>query len=149
MPKARSAAGRGPFVLDTHVWIWVLEGVKKELSTATVNLIEEAGGNAGLGVCAISVWEVAMLEARGRIRLALPATEWVRAALRAPGVRLVELTPEIAVDSARLPGEVHGDPADRVLIASARATGARLATRDEWTLAYGAAGHVAVLDARR
>jgi PIN domain nuclease of toxin-antitoxin system len=64
MPKARSAASRGPFVLDTHVWIWVLEGVKKELSSATVSLIEVAGGNAGLAVSAISVWEVAMLEAR-------------------------------------------------------------------------------------
>jgi PIN domain nuclease of toxin-antitoxin system len=139
----------GGVLLDTHVWLWLVEGERSRLGRKAIAAVERASLRAGVLVSAMSVWEVAMLEARGRIRLALPATEWVRAALRAPGVRLVELTPEIAVDSARLPGEVHGDPADRVLIASARATGARLATRDEWTLAYGAAGHVAVLDARR
>jgi PIN domain nuclease of toxin-antitoxin system len=145
MPKARSAAsGRGPFVLDTHVWIWMLEGVRKELSTATVKLIEEAGGNAGLAVAAISVWEVAMLEARGRISLSQSVDEWMAAALTAPGVRLVELSPEIALESTRLPGEPPKDPADRMIVATTRVLGATLVTCDEEILDYGSTGHVRV-----
>ena len=72
----------------------------------------------------------------------------MRAALRAPGVTLLPLSPEIAVESTRLPGSPHGDPADRILVASARVAGARLATRDEGILRYAADGHVRVLDAR-
>lgn len=139
--------GGGPIVLDTHVWIWLVSGESARISKRAVDAIEEESRRGGLRVSAISVWEVAMLEAKGRLGLALPVQEWVRAALRAPGVRLLELTPEIAVESTRLPGDTRGDPADRILVASARATGARLATRDGRILDYAADGHVRVLDA--
>jgi hypothetical protein len=91
-------------------------------------------------------WEVAMLEAKGRISLSRPVEDWVRSALRAPGTRLLPLTPEIAIESTRLPGSAHGDPADRILIASARVSGGRLATRDRGILDYAGGGHVAVVD---
>jgi len=148
MPRARISSSRGPLVLDTHVWIWVMEGVKKELSRATVALIEAAGGRAELAVSAISVWEVAMLEAKRRITLSRPVDEWVSAALKAPGMRLVELTPEIALESTRLPGGPHGDPADRIILATTRVLGATLVTCDDQILEYASDGHVRVRNGR-
>lgn len=88
-----------------------------------------------------------MLEARRRLRLRVSLDEWVSQALLAPGVRLADLTPEIAIESTRLPGQLHNDPADRILIATARRVGARLVTRDTRILEYGGHGHVSVLDA--
>lgn len=135
-------------VLDTHVWIWLLEGSESDLSDATVDLIEAAGGRSELAVSAISVWEVAMLETKGRLTLSRPLDEWVSRALAAPGIRLAELTPAVALESSRLPGEPHGDPADRILLATTRILGATLVTCDDRILAYGADGHVRVRDAR-
>ncbi len=138
----------GPLVLDTHVWIWMVEGRRGALSETAVEMIEHAGRRGAVRVSAISVWEVAMLEARGRISLSRPIEEWVRAALRAPGIRLLPLSPEVAIASTRLPGDPRGDPADRVLVASARVTGGRLATCDQEILDYSREGGLAVLDAR-
>lgn len=133
-------------ILDTHVWLWAVEGATESMSSTAVEAIAAASVRGGVAVAAISVWEVAMLEARGRISLSRPVDDWVHAALRAPGVRLLDLSPEIAVESTRLPGEIHGDPADRILAASARVVGGRLATRDRRLLDYAALGHLEVLD---
>ena len=148
MPTAKGRTPTGPLVLDTHVWIWMLEGVKSELSAATVSVIEDAGGRAELVISAISVWELAMLEAKGRITLSRSIDEWVRAALTAPGLRLADLAPEISLESTRLPGAPHGDPADRMIIATARVLGGTLVTCDDRILSYGAEGHVRVRDGR-
>jgi PIN domain nuclease of toxin-antitoxin system len=99
-------------------------------------------------VCPISVWEVGMLETKGRLSLARPAEESVRAALRAPGVRLEAMSPEIAIESTRLPGSPRDDPADRMLMATARVLGGRLATCDSGIINYSRDGHVHVLDSR-
>ena len=136
-----------PLILDTHVWLWAVEGEADRLSRSAVAAIEAASVGGGIRIAAISVWEVAMLEARRRISLSRPVLEWVRAALHAPGTRLIDLEPAIAIESARLPGSPVGDPADRMLIASARFTGARLATCDRAILEYGGSGHLDVLDA--
>ena len=136
-------------VLDTHVWIWVMEGVKAQLSTATIRLIEKAAADAALAVSAISVWEVAMLDRRGRITLSRSIDEWVKAALTAPGLRLADISPEIAIESTRLPGEPPGDPADRIIIATARVLGATLVTRDDEITSYAAGSHVRVRDSRK
>lgn len=87
---------------------------------------------------AISVWEVAMLESQGPIRIVKDCLDWVRQALAAPGVRLVPLSPEIAVASCRLPGVWHEDPAYRILVASARLHDLRFVTYDQRILPYGA-----------
>lgn len=137
-----------PIVLDTHVWIWMVEGDRTMLSAAAVREIESTAADGRVRICPISVWEVAMLESKGRLRLSRPIEEWVRAALRAPGVRLEPLSPRIAMESSRLPGSPHGDPADRMLMATARVLGGRLATCDGRIIAYSATGHLAVLDSR-
>jgi PIN domain nuclease of toxin-antitoxin system len=147
MSKAGRAAD--PLILDTHVWIWVLEGTKGELSAATIRRIESAAADSALAVSALSVWEVAMLEKKGRITLSRSIEEWTKAALTAPGIRLVDLTPEIALESTRLPGGPHGDPADRIIIATARVLGGTLVTRDKQILEYAKTGHVRARDARK
>jgi PIN domain nuclease of toxin-antitoxin system len=72
---------------------------------------------------------------------------WVRNALATPGLILAPLTPEIAIASTRLPGDLHGDPADRLIVATARVHGATLMTKDSKLLAYGRAGHASVMRA--
>lgn len=124
----------------------MVEGDRTALSAPAIEAIERAARGGVVRVSAISVWEVAMLEAKGRINLARPVDDWVHAALHAPGLRLLPLSPEIAIESTRLPGTPHGDPADRILMASARHLGARLATCDRGILDYSAGGRLKVLD---
>lgn len=137
----------GRLLLDTHVWIWLMEGAADEMAPSVVERVRGASGRGRLLVSAISVWEVAMLQAKGRLRLAMEVEEWVRRGLGAPGVRLADLSPEVLMESTRLPGTVHGDPADRMLIATARRTGAALVTRDAAILGYAREGFLAVVDA--
>lgn len=134
-------------LLDTHVWIWLLNGDAALRGSAAVPVIEQAARQGHVGVAAISVWEVGMLEAKGRIILPMDGLLWVGKALAAPGVHLVPLTPDIAMQSTRLPGTFHGDPADRMLVATARCQGCTLVTRDQRILDYGAQGLVRVLAA--
>ena len=131
----------GPILLDTHAWVWLMAGDDR-LGAGNRRVLEQAVAEARLRVSVISVWEVAMLEAKGRLTFAEECETWIRAALAAPGIRLAELTPHIAVSSTRLPGEFHGDPADRMLIATARESAAALLTADDAILRYAREGHV-------
>jgi len=133
-------------VLDTHVWIWIVEGNRGALAPSAIDAIEGAAKQGAVRVSVISVWEVAMLEAKGRISLSRPIDDWVQAALRAPGLRPLPLSPEIAIESTRLPGAPTGDPADRILMASARILGGRLATCDGEILNYSKGGQLNVLN---
>lgn len=135
-------------LLDTHVWLWFALGDVGRLAVPVRKKIETAAHGGKLAVSAISVWEIGMLEAKGRIVLGAPCEKWVETALALPGMRLIGLEPEIAVASSRLPGEMHGDPADRMLAATARARDAVLATADERLVEYGKAGFMRVLDVR-
>ena len=133
-------------ILDTHVWIWLMEGSDR-LALSARTRIEQAVPAEALRVSAISVWETAMLEAKGRIVFDEDCTTWVRRALAAPGLSLFPLTPEIAVASTRLPGSLQGDPADRLIVATARSCGAMLVTADTAILKYAATGHLRALPA--
>ena len=135
-----------PVLLDTHVWVWLLLGDGR-MGKDSRRMLEKAVPDGRLRVSVISVWEVAMLEAKGRLTLAADCESWVREALAAPGVRLAELTPHIAVSSTRLPGVFHGDPADRMLVATARECEAVLLTADQAILQYGREGHVHAVSA--
>lgn len=136
-----------PVLLDTHVWVWLMLGDNR-LGSASRRMLERAVRDGLLRVSVISVWEVAMLEAKGRLTLAADCESWVREALAAPGVRLAELTPHIAISSTRLPGVFHGDPADRMLIATARESDATLLTADQAILQYGREGYVHAVRAK-
>ncbi len=133
-------------LLDTHVWLWLALGTAKRISPPTLRILEETARLSGLLVSIVSVWELALLVARERIVLPLPLNEWVAHALARAEIRLVGLTrPDTVIDAVNLPGEIHADPADRFLIATARSRRATLATHDDRILAYGHSGHVKVL----
>jgi len=134
-----------PYLLDTHVWLWLMNG-DALLKKKTLDLIQKASLRGLLRVSAISVWEVAMLESRGRITLSMTCMDWVTQSLNAPGISLLPLTPEISVDSTRLPGQFHGDPADQILVATARKYGAVLLTRDQGILQYGDQEYVKTME---
>jgi len=131
-------------LLDTHIWIWLMNGDAQKLA-ASENTIDQASKAGKLGISAITVWEVAMLEAKGRIRLHKNCLDWLQEALSAPGTHLLPLSPAIAVESSRLPDEFHGDPADRILVATARILKATLVTKDKKLLNYGNQGFLQVL----
>ena len=139
----------GPLLLDTHIWFWLVEGAKREITPRLRRILERAHLRSSLVVSVMSVWELGMLDAKGRIRLSVDCTAWVDRALSAPGLRLQEISPAIAIESTRLPGQIHGDPTDRILVATTRLIGATFVTRDDRILKYAAHGHVKVLDARR
>lgn len=105
-------------VLDTHVWVWWAHD-EQQLGPSQLSAIEASQTDV-IGLSAISCWEVAKLVERGRLELSRPVDEWLRLALGYPGIRLIELSPEIAVGSTQLPGKFHRDPADQIIVATAR-----------------------------
>jgi PIN domain nuclease of toxin-antitoxin system len=121
-------------VLDTHVWVWWTHASER-LSRPQMQTIQ-ANETEVIGISAISVWEVAKLVEYGRLELPCPLREWFDKALRYPGIRLLELTPEIAVGSTQLPGEFHRDPADQIIVATARFYNCPLVTSDVKILNY-------------
>lgn len=133
-------------VIDTHVWLW-LEADPDRLGEAACTRIEQAARAGRLWVSVMSAWEIGMLVAKDRIRLSMPVDEWVRQASATPGMQMLGLIPEIALESTRLPDAPHGDPVDRMLIASARVHNLTLVTADEKILAYAALGHLKALKA--
>jgi PIN domain nuclease of toxin-antitoxin system len=136
-----------PLLLDTHCWVWAQLGVVQQLSRAEQSAIRIAETAGQLRVSVISVWELAMQEKRGRIGLPMHIRTWVEEALRKPGVSLAPLTAEIAIESIHLPGELHADPADRIIVATARVLGATLFTKDRRILDYSRHRHVRTLQA--
>jgi PIN domain nuclease of toxin-antitoxin system len=120
-------------VLDTHVWVWWVDG-GTQLPPDYLALIQSEAVN-GLGVCAISCWEVAKLVELGRLLLAIPVDQWLMLGLQPP-VQLLSLTPEVAVGSTRLPGSFHRDPADQMIVATARHYDCPLITLDQRIRAY-------------
>jgi PIN domain nuclease of toxin-antitoxin system len=140
-------ASSNTLLIDTHVWVWALAD-EARLGRASASLLQRAARRGEVLVSIISVWEIAMLVERGRLRLALEVGAWVEQALTAPGIVLAQLTPTIAIDSTLLPGKPPSDPADRIMIATARKTGAILLSADRALLKYAEAGHVLCRDAR-
>jgi PIN domain nuclease of toxin-antitoxin system len=131
-----------PLLIDTHYWLWLAGGDRERLTSSVINLLQNAADHDGLLVSAISVWEIAMLDAKGRVQLFKTCTQWVDEALAISGLTLAPLSPAIAIESNHLPGGFHGDPADRIIVATARVLGARLLTNDKSIRAYAAEGHV-------
>jgi PIN domain nuclease of toxin-antitoxin system len=130
-------------LLDTHVVIWWANGDRLRLSTNALAAIDAAiesagqpGGAPGLLVSAISCWEVAMLVNRGRLALSLDVERWLALLASHPSVRLLALDPTVAVAATRLPEPFHADPADRFLVAQARALGIPLLSADNKIRSY-------------
>jgi len=116
-------------LLDTHVLIWWLND-RKRLSPAQQEVVASVRPDKPLLISDISLWEVATLHGLGRIRLALPLREWLDKATAPPLVQRQGVSPAIATEVAALPDSFHRDPADRILVATARVLGATLLTQD-------------------
>ena len=116
-------------LLDPHVLLWWLQD-DGALSPAQRRVLDGANADAPLRVSDISLWEVATLHGLGRIRLALPPREWLDKAVAPPLVRRHGISPAIAAEVAALPDSFHRDPADRIIVATARILGATLLTHD-------------------
>ncbi|MGV0910545.1 type II toxin-antitoxin system VapC family toxin [Martelella sp. FOR1707] len=129
------------FLLDTCAMIWIAEG--KRLSGEIQDLLE--AGSEDFYVSAMSAWELGLLISKGRIPATVTAGQWFEQFLELSGAALLHPTVGILIAASFLPQPVHNDPADRILIATARADGLTLITRDRAILAYGAAGHVKTL----
>lgn len=125
---------RALILLDTHVAVWYAAGI--ELKPRIVALIGEAAQKNSVFLSAISAWEIGMLVAKGRLVLAGSAEAYVRDLYSRDGVVEEPVTSTIAELSSRLPGDFHGDPADRIIVASAALRSATLVTRDDRILSY-------------
>ncbi|MBE2233134.1 MAG: type II toxin-antitoxin system VapC family toxin [Anaerolinea sp.] len=121
-------------LLDTHVWVWWVN--ESSMAGSGMQRIIHENQGTGLGVSIISCWEVAKLVERGRLELTMPVERWIEQALTYPGIELLQLTPRIAEESTQLPGEFHRDPADQMLVATARVYDIPLLTADSKLLAY-------------
>lgn len=134
-------------LLDTCAAIWLANG---ELSAPVVAIIVAAGLSDGIFISPVSAWEIGMLsEPRSQCATApifLPDPKaWFARLMSGPGIKAAALTPDIAIDASYLPGDIHGDPGDRLLISTARHRQIPIVTRDSKIMAYAAAGHVDVI----
>lgn len=135
-------------LLDTNALLWLAESHPR-LGEAARATIAQASGGAQILVSAISFWEIGMLLEKGRISLSEPLIRWADAVRTRSEIRIVAVDAKIAIEAGMLPGGLHGDPGDRFIIATGRITGVPLLTSDRKILAYGKAGHVEAIDARR
>ena len=121
-------------VLDTHALIWWVSG--GPLSEKAGMAIHRSCATLGLYASTMTAWEIAMLVKKGRLELTLDAAEWIRQVEALPELHFVPVDVDIAIASTRLPGVLHPDPADRIIVATARSLGAPLVTRDAKLIEY-------------
>jgi PIN domain nuclease of toxin-antitoxin system len=135
-------------LLDTCAVIWLANGDR--LRRQATDAIVAAGLSGGILVSPISAWEVALL-ARPRDSNRPPPQflpdpkAWFARLMAGPGIRAAPFTADIAIDASHLPGDVHGDPADQMIVATARQLGVPIVTRDTRILAYARRGHVSAI----
>ena len=121
-------------VLDTHIGVWWVHGSPDLPEELRQRLQVTLPGT--LAVRAISCWEVGKLVEKGRLELPCPVQEWLERSLGPSGIGLLPITPAVAADSTSLPGDFHRDPADQMIVATARVLGRELMTVDRKILAY-------------
>lgn len=133
----------GGLLLDTCAVLWLFEGA--EMADTARTAIADAVAGANLHVSPISAWEIGMLVSKERVALSMPAESWVESAFAHGGISVADLSPRLLVQSSFLPGKVHGDPADRIILATARELGLKVVTRDKAILEYARQGHVGAI----
>jgi PIN domain nuclease of toxin-antitoxin system len=132
-----------PILLDTCAAIWLAEDAP--LAQSALDLLAAAAdAEMSTYVSPITAWEIGLLIARARLKLLITPQRWLQRLLKVPGVRLADISPELLIASSFLPGDPPRDPADRIIVATARDYGATLITRDRALLEYGEQGHIGV-----
>jgi len=122
-------------VLDTHAWIW-FTSKPEALSKKAQKALKAAVKEKNVLVSSISVWEVALLVNKKRLKLSMDVTDWIAKSESLPFIQFIPVSNSIAVKSVNLPQPLHPDPADRIIIATALSLGAPLVTKDKKISAY-------------
>lgn len=122
--------------VDTHVLVWLATGARQMISKKAMKRITEELDRGEIWVSAISAWEIAMLVERERLILSVDVESWLGKVSEIDAIRFQPVSNKIAIESVRLPGEFHKDPADRIIVATARTMGLALITADEKIQAY-------------
>jgi len=117
-------------VLDTHVWLWWISNPEL-LSAAARKTLDHAMAEGEICISSISAWEVAILVKMGRLDLTMPTEDWIARSETLRFLRFVPVDNRIGLKSASLPGQLHADPADRIIIATTISLGGALITKDE------------------
>jgi PIN domain nuclease of toxin-antitoxin system len=137
-------------LLDTHTWIWAVEGDARRVGRRSRRLIDQSAAKDAVRVSPATIFEIVALHTSGRLRLAQPPELWLVASLDGFGVRLTELTRTMAADAGFIPRTALPDPLDRLLVATARQLNATFLTADSTVLAYARrTGNVRVHDLGR
>jgi PIN domain nuclease of toxin-antitoxin system len=123
------------YLLDTHIWIW-WNSRPEALPKQVRRILDNPKGGAQFLLSVISVWEFCKLLEKGRLGISIAPEEWIEQALDQPGLTLEPLSPAIALESTRLPGAFHPDPADQIIVATARQLDATILTCDRRILDY-------------
>lgn len=123
-------------VLDTHILIWWATADLIKLSPKAISAINQELEGGEIIISSITAWEIAMLIAKERIVISMDLNEWLSTIEQIEAVRFYAVENDIAVKSVALPGEFHKDPADRMIVATARKLGCGLVTADEKILNY-------------
>jgi PIN domain nuclease of toxin-antitoxin system len=144
MPTRTEVETSPLLLLDTHIAVWLAEG-NPRLKASVTSSIKSGFDQGLLCLSPISAWEIGLLVAKGRLDLGQPPKLWFFDFVRQFNASVVEMTPEIAIESSSLPGRFHGDPADRILVATALAHCATLVSADKNIQAYGKQGFVRVI----
>ena len=129
------------YLLDTHAWFWLVAG-DEHIPQELVASLEAALGEGQLFLSQISTWEIALKASIGKIELTRPLDLWLRE--NTAGLSMLDLPLEVVVESTRLPGTFHKDPADRFIVATARVHDLVLVTGDKLILDYAVDGYVKV-----
>jgi len=127
------------YLLDTHAWIW-WNANERMLSKRAKQIITDP--QFELYLSTMSVWEFSKLVQLGKLKINCDGLKWISLALEMPGLKLLELTPEVSWQSANLPGTFHRDPVDQVIVASARLIDAVVVTKDRLIAEYEFVGSV-------
>ncbi len=117
-------------VLDTHVLIWWVSHPNK-LSSKAQEVIKKEVNKGLIVISSITIWEVYLLVKKGRLKLSLDTNSWLEMIEKLPFVQFIPINNQIAAKSVNLPGKFHDDPADRIIVATAREKGGILVTSDE------------------
>ena len=123
-------------VIDTHVLVWWVSGDKSLSIPASAAIKDALANDSEVVISSISAWEIAMLIEIGRLTLTMDLDSWLGEVAEIDGVRFMPVDNEIAVKSTMLPDKFHKDPADRMIVATARKLAVPLITADDKIRAY-------------
>jgi len=122
------------YLLDTHIWLWMVDD-PRYIPDHILPIVSNAD-NYPLCLSSISVWEVAKKASLGKLQMSVPIRDWVMKATRSPFIDLVPLSIDVSLESTMLPGNFHRDPADQIIVATARNLDLVLLTTDQKIIEY-------------